>query len=149
MGLGIAFPSISAANGLFRSFGSCSGFSVAAPLLPECRTTSRSRAVALGAGEPGLGRQRRGAGRGSPSRHHVEFGTALQQRANSDHIMDGQLLSFFLFFPTPPFLFKRKGVLRAVRCLFGFFVFCWFFGSFGLFFHVMIVCAAVRTEERN
>lgn len=76
--LGIAFPTISAATG-------CSAVSVAAlafpsqpPLLPECRTTSRSRAVALGAGKPGLGRQRRGAGRGSPSRHHVEFGTALQ-----------------------------------------------------------------------
>lgn len=114
-GLGTSFPSISAAR-------VCPAVSVAAlafpsqpPLLPECRTTSRSRAVALGAGEPGLGRQSRGAGRGSPSRHHVEFGTALRQRANSDQIMAG-----LLFFPLP-FLFNRKGVLRAVRA---FFFFC-------------------------
>lgn len=107
------FPSISAAT-------VCPAVSVAAPafpsqppLLPECRTTSRSRAVALGAGKPGLGRQRRGAGRGSPSRHHVEFGTALQKRANSDQIMHG-----LFFFSSLPLLFKRKRVLRAVRFFF-------------------------------
>lgn len=77
-GLGIAFPTISAAAVSSAVAVAALAFPSQPPLLPACKTKSRSQAVAPGAGKPGLEKRWRGAGKGSPSRHHVEFGTALE-----------------------------------------------------------------------
>lgn len=66
-GLAYRPPTISAATDRSAVSVAALAFPSQLPLLPECRTTSRSRVVALGAGKPGLGRQRLSAGRGSPS----------------------------------------------------------------------------------
>lgn len=93
-------------------------------LLPGRGPTSWSRSRSWSrarAREARVGRQGGGTGRGSPSRHHVEFGTALRERANSGRVADGLLFVCLGSFSSPSLTVKKKRSSQSVRFFYFFF----------------------------